>query len=382
MVVTSESRGSGVLVGARAVALGAGIATFAFAGQASAASPGQAVASLNAQRVANGIPAGIVERSDLDTGCAHHDAYERANGGQLTHTEDPMNPGYTDDGAAAAQHSVLSQGATWDSSNPWEHAPIHLAQLLAPRLDATGVDDSGGFTCAQTLASRDRPAPPGSVTYTYPGDGTATIYPSEVAAEGPYTPGEQVGISAGSTTGPYLYVFFDGPWSAFASAQITSASLRGPDGPVAIKTVDDTTSGLTGYIPTGGMIIPLAALVAGATYTAQVAATVTDSGGGSPQGVAHTWSFMTAASGSSGAPGGAGGGAGGPTRRRGCRVPSLRGLTVNSARARLRHAGCRLGVVTRLPRRRARRTPRIVSQRPRPGSRGVSGERVAVSVRG
>jgi hypothetical protein len=189
-----------------------------------------------------------VENAALSQGCAHHNAYERANRLPPTHEEDPARPGYTSDGAYAGAHSVLAAGASWDSVNPWETAPIHLAQLLAPRLDVTGVDDSHGYTCAQTLASRKRPAPAAPVTYTYPGNGT-TIYPREVASEGPYTPGQLVGIPARTASGPYLYVFFDGPWSEFAEAHITAASLSGPDGPVSLKVVDNFINGLTGYLP-------------------------------------------------------------------------------------------------------------------------------------
>jgi len=44
-----------------------------------AASPGEAVARLNAQREANGIPGGIVERGDWSRACALHNNYLRTN---------------------------------------------------------------------------------------------------------------------------------------------------------------------------------------------------------------------------------------------------------------------------------------------------------------
>jgi hypothetical protein len=296
------------------------------ASSASAASPAQAVANLNAQRQANGIPAGIREDPALSLGCAHHNAYERANNGDLIHDEDPGRPGYTLDGDAAAARSVLSKGTNWDRANPWETAPIHLSQLLAPRLDVTGVDDSQSFTCAQTLASRNRPAPAAPVTYTYPGKGTKSIYVSETAFEAPLTPGETVGIPQGRKTGPYLMVFFDGPWSPFADADIAAASLTGPKGPLQIQFVDNLTPQLQFYLPTGGMIIPLAPLQQDTSYTASVSGTVTDTNGAAPVPVAYKWTFRT-------------------VRTVACKVPKLKGRSLTSARSKLRRAHCKLGRV-------------------------------------
>jgi hypothetical protein len=253
---------------------------------ASALPASVAIGKLNDQRAGNGIPAGIVERADWSSACAKHNAYEQQNGGVLTHTEDSSKPGYTPEGAQAGANSVLSKGNSWADGNPFETAPIHLNQLLAPRLAAMGVDDNNGYVCATTLLGLSGPAPAADVVYTYPGDGTTGIYPSEVASEGPYTPGERVGIPQGATTGPYLYVLADGP-SLDPNAHITAASLSGPSGPVEIKTVDNFTDGLQGYLPTGGEIIPVPALAPRATYHAHVAL---DAGG---QPLQKDWSFTT-----------------------------------------------------------------------------------------
>src|SRR4051812_20223489 len=88
---------------------------------------------LNAQRAANGIPAGIIEKSDWSAACAKHMEYVRVND-QLTHDEEPDRPGYTAEGAWAGGTSVLSSSrAWWPQGNPWENAPVHLMQLLGPR---------------------------------------------------------------------------------------------------------------------------------------------------------------------------------------------------------------------------------------------------------
>ena len=129
------------------------LAALAAAPAAHALSGEQAVAALNAQRAASGIPAAIAHVAQWSGWCAQHNAYMRANGGELTHEETPGAPGYTPEGAQAAASSVLARGS-WNAGNPWETAPIHLHQLLAPRLDAMGVEDAAGYVCATTRRVR------------------------------------------------------------------------------------------------------------------------------------------------------------------------------------------------------------------------------------
>lgn len=253
------------------------------------------VSFLNAQRAANGIPAGIVEDPALSDGCAKHDNYGAVNH-VLVHDEVMGNPGYTAEGRQAAQTSVLYAGAgPWTATrNPFETAPIHLHQLLAPRLDRMGAAETQGYGCATTLASRNRPAPAADMTYTYPGNGAIDWVTAQTAAEGPYTPGEKVGIPAGTRTGPYLYVSFDGPdLTPFDTAHATAATLTGPSGPVDVAVADNTTAGLTSYLPTGMELIPRAPLAQGMTYTASVTADVTTHGGGPTRSFSYTWSFTT-----------------------------------------------------------------------------------------
>jgi hypothetical protein len=248
------------------------------------------VSFLNAQREANGIPAGITEDPALTDGCVKHNAYDARNN-TLTHQEDPGAPGYTAEGAQAGQTSVLYQGPpTWTAtSNPFETAPIHLHQLLNPRLDRMGASENGGYGCATTLASQNRPAPPADVTYTYPGDGRTGWPPAQIASEGPYTPGEEVGIPAGTQTGPYLYVMFDGPDLIPSGEDVASVSgtLTGPAGPVDVAVANSNTPGLEGYLPTGMEVIPRAPLTAFTTYTASVSATIEG------RQFIHQWSFTT-----------------------------------------------------------------------------------------
>lgn len=248
------------------------------------------VGFLNAQRAAHGIPAQIVEDPALSDGCAKHNAYNARND-TLTHEEDPAAPGYTAEGAQAGRTSVLySGGGPWSAAtNPFETAPIHLHQLLAPRTDRMGASENDGYGCATTFASRNRPAPAAAVTYTYPGDGARGWPAAQTAAEFPYTPGERAGIPAGATTGPYLYVMFDGPdLGGFEPASGARATLRGPGGPVDVAVVDNTTSGLESFLPTGAEVIPREPLAPATRYAATVQATVDG------RGFRHAWSFTTA----------------------------------------------------------------------------------------
>ena len=117
---------------------------------AHAATAERAIALLNAQRAANGLPAGIVEDPTLTADCAAHDRYMALNH-VLTHFEQPGDPGYSDGGAYAGRNSVLARGANWSESNPYETAPLHLDQLLAPRLRALGSADLDGYSCTTTF---------------------------------------------------------------------------------------------------------------------------------------------------------------------------------------------------------------------------------------
>jgi hypothetical protein len=265
---------------------------------AGAATAQQALTELNAQRAANGIPAGITENPAWSSDCQQHDAYMAMNGGTLTHTEVAGSPGYTTGGLYAAQNSVLAKGTGWDSGNPYEHAPLHLDQLLAPRLNVLGSADFDGFTCTTTFPGWTRPPPPALTIYTYPGP-NAEIYPSEATTELPFSPASLVGLKP--KTGPNLLVFVDAPNESPTDnpATLSLASLTGPSGTVSVTTVDGSTpipggaspgcpnGTLSCYIASGGFIIPASPLQPGATYHASVV--VGFDGVSTP----HDWTFVT-----------------------------------------------------------------------------------------
>ncbi len=271
----ADPRGSG-----RARAGWAALAVLALAAPAPAIAqaPGttaqEAVAALNAQRAANGIPAGLVERPDYSLGCRMHMAYEGANGRSTVtpHLEDPGRPGYTALGAQAARSSVLaSPRSSWAAGNPWENAPMHLMHTLAPALAETGWAPG----CMWTAPIVPRPAPLSPRVFTYPGPGAA-IYPAHSAYEWPFVPGDFVGLPMGTVTGPHILVMPFGevlePGKRSGPTRIVAASLTGPAGPVEVRTVNATTAGPRGslgaYIQ-GGMLIPAAPLAPASTYRAR-----------------------------------------------------------------------------------------------------------------
>jgi hypothetical protein len=259
---------------------------------ARAATAQQTIDELNTQRAANGIPAGITENPAWSQDCSEHDSYMALNN-TLTSTEVSGSPGYSAEGAFAGQNSVLAQGATWDNGNPYESAPLHLDQLLAPRLETLGSADAEDYSCTTTFPGWTRPAPAAMTIYTYPGNG-ASIYPAEVADESPFTPGTLVGMPPGEKTGPVLIVLADPPAASVQCLSVTlsAATLTGPSGFVPLVTVDDTTpihggDTLACYISPGGFLIPRRPLKPGVAYRAHVMVTY----GAST--IAHDWSFTT-----------------------------------------------------------------------------------------
>jgi hypothetical protein len=241
-----------------------------------------AVAALNAQRAANGIPGDLVERRDWTAACRAHNRYMELNH-VFDPLEDPRNRGYSKDGAWAGTNAVLGWGTWSPARNPWENAPLGLMPLLSPRLTQLGVSASSHHVCATTRPGYLRPAPAVPSLYSYPGDGASGIPYRQWSYGLPVTPGDFVGLPAGFTTGPHLYVMAD----VAGDARITGASLVGPEGAVDIRTVDNTVDGLGSYMPTGGIIIPVAALQPGAAYRTAVSMTV----GGVA--LSREWTFTT-----------------------------------------------------------------------------------------
>jgi len=265
------------------IVLALAVAGAAVAG--SGAAPGTILAALNSQRTANGIPGRVRENAAWSERCAKHIAYMGTTG-TFAHSEDPSSPAYTADGNWAGENSVLAQGSSWPTGDPFASAPIHLIQLLSPELRQVGIEASSGFVCVTTWPGYTAAGWKTPTVFTVPGNGTGGVPVAETADELPFVPGDVVGLPRGTTTGFNIMVFAEGvrdPWHL----RITAASLTGPHGPVAVRTVDRTTATVGPYLPSGsGFIIPVAPLEAGATYTASVRFA-----GGEAR---RTWHFTTA----------------------------------------------------------------------------------------
>lgn len=261
----SFGRHSAVLV---AIALLAAVPTAAASDRTF--SDSAAVRWLNDLRAASGIPGHVSENPAWSSKCLRHIRWMERNGA-LRHDETPGTPGYSAAGAWAGSNAVLAAGTHWTASHlPWLTAPIHLAQLLAPGLTRVGVAYERGWACATTWPGYSRQSAPSAI-YSYPANRARGVPGGMVASEEPFSPGQAVGIPAGSETGPYLYVFADGSWEA-GLPHVTSATLGEVGGaPVAVRHVDGTTPQVGGYLPpASAIVIPVRPLASGAAYVATV----------------------------------------------------------------------------------------------------------------
>jgi len=255
----------------RALALAATALGLALgAAPALGASAQQIIATLNSQRAANGIPAGITENAAWSTDCQLHDIYEHLNS-VFGHEETEGKSGYTAQGNLIAQTSVLAEGITWGAGDPYNNAPYHLFDLLNPRMSSTGAADYSGFGCVEIELGTLRAAPASPVAYSYPGNGRTGVPASQTAHELPMAPAQTVGLG-NRATGPNLFVYFDGPWSNGSRVQVLSASLISAHGSVALRWLDNTTSNL--LAPTGAILVPVSRLRTRTTYHVTVTGTV------------------------------------------------------------------------------------------------------------
>ena len=287
------------------VLLGALLACLAGVPGARAATGSQILDDLNRMRTTSGIPGTIAEDPERSRGCALHTRYMALNR-TVGHTEDPRLPGYTALGERAASRSVLTGGGPWSAGLTFRQAPIHLMQMLNPRLSVSGADDHAGYLCLWTMPEPGEVSVPAEdVVRTFPGRGAQDVPTQETALEEPFVPGDFAGLPQGTTTGPHLYVLPDGPWAArsetldggLSSAVerpivVEHAALRGPGGPVPLRVIDARSDPrLTTYLPAGAILIPVAPLQPAVLYTAEVLLLSPETGVRRN----HAWSFTTGA---------------------------------------------------------------------------------------
>ena len=263
---SKTGRRRSAVIAVLASALGALLLT----ASAQAASAAHIISVLNAQRAANGIPAGITENPAWSAACQAHDAYEHANR-VFGNEELEGKPGYSAQGNLIAKTSVLAQGISWGAVDPYNNAPYHLFDLLNPRISSTGAADFAGFGCVEIELGTLRPAPAQPVAYSYPGNHRKAVPPSQLAKELPGTPAQTLGLGS-KATGPNVFVYFDGPWSNGSRVQVGSATLTSAHGSVALRWLDNTSSNL--LAPTGAILVPVKPLRPHTVYRVNVTAAV------------------------------------------------------------------------------------------------------------
>ena len=244
------------------------------------------LAWLNAERVRDGSPGGVLLNPRWSAECAGHDAYERANH-VLDPTEDPTALGASAGGAWAGLNSALAEDRWTRQATPWENAPIHLLALLAPSLSVTGIDDESGLQCAVTSPGMVRAPGRTDTLRTYPAPGAKGIPDAELARESPFVPGQFAGLAADRTTGRELFVYLNrAGQTGQAAVDITRATLTRAGHPVAVRWVDNATRTIGPYLA-GGIVIPVDPLRPATTYRATVAVR------GGTRTLTRSWSFTT-----------------------------------------------------------------------------------------
>lgn len=221
----------------------------------------QAIAYLNQQRAANGIPPiGQDIQSFAAAWCPNEDA-----------------------GPSGGEWDRDMSGAldAWSAtSSPWDNAPLHQFSIYGPLWTGAGDVNAGGEAC---MGMGDAAGEASSPTYYawLSDDGPGSVPATEtVEGEGPFAPQQAVGIPQGTATGPQPLLYALGlPGESFNSFPETdphalSWSLATAAGrPVTgVKFVDDSVSaayGYPGYIPGGGVMVP-PPLTPGVTYDGSV----------------------------------------------------------------------------------------------------------------
>jgi hypothetical protein len=238
-------------------------------GIASATTASQAIALLNQQRAANGIPATIVEDPNLSEGCREYDHYRALNPQDPPHHEIPGHAGYTALGAGEglAYSEVNASIDNWTATtNAWDGAPIHQSLMFNPLATAAGYAFAEGTACMRFTGSGGVGAP---TFYAFVDDhGPGAVAYSETVAESPYVPQQLVGLSPNATTGPNILAFAEG----LGGPHVTSVGLAVAGGASVpdVRFVDADTPGAGGFFGNAVDVIPANPLRPGTAYVATI----------------------------------------------------------------------------------------------------------------
>jgi len=187
-----------------------------------------AIAVLNQQRLANGIPPITGSDTTLASSwCPNESKIGKAK--------------------VAANYSPYAQ---WDSAlTPWDNAPAHQFSLYDPNFTAAGESDSGSpgggspdQACLGLARPLDEPASPTFYAYVS-GSGYSLAPASEtIPGEYPYAPQQLLGIPVSTSTGPQLIFYALGfPGEVFADPS------RGTAMRVVSWSLDDLSNNIAAY---------------------------------------------------------------------------------------------------------------------------------------
>jgi hypothetical protein len=248
-------------------AVGAVVLLLGVSPVASATSGPEAVALLNLQRAANGIPGNLVEDPQLTQGCLEYDHYRALNPSEPPHHEIVGHAGYTPLGASAHGEVNAFVDIWTATANPWDTAPIHQWLMFDPTVSTAGYAFSEGTACMRFDSGGPTPLAP--AFYSFVNDaGPGAVPFSETAYEAPFVPQQLVGIAPATTTGPNILAFASG----FGGARVASVGLTIAGGPPVpdVRFVDSATSGVSGFFGNAADIIPVGPLEPGTAYTLTV----------------------------------------------------------------------------------------------------------------
>lgn len=197
-----------------------------------------AIAFLNQQRAANGIPP-VADNQDFAAAwCPDEDS--GPTGGE-------------------SGRDLSSVVTGWSpTTSPWDDAPLHQQDIYNPLFTQAGDVNAEAQACLGVGAPLGEPATPTFATFfsdTGP-DGVPTT--ETVEHEGPFAPQQLVGIPQGTPTGGQIILYAEGMG---AEVRAISWTLTEADGnPVPnVRLVDDiqaTNAGYSGYLSGVGVVIP------------------------------------------------------------------------------------------------------------------------------
>jgi hypothetical protein len=233
----------------------------------------QAIAYLNQQRVANGIPP--ITTDDQNYAAAWCPDEDSGPSGGETWRD-------------------WSGSVSWSAdASPWTDAPLHQISMYDPRMDTAGDINVNGQACMGLGGDANQPAT-GVTFYAFLWEGGHTNVPNSetVDGEGPFAPQQLVGIPEGQTTGPQPLLFLEG---LGYSPHAISWSLTDANGTSVpnVEFTDSASAAAAGYssyfLSQGGVMIP-PVLKPDTTYNGTV---VWQASGGGATAI-QTFSFTTA----------------------------------------------------------------------------------------